>query len=152
MGEKGNRYWMRRSSHGRDPIFANADDLWTAACEYFESVEDNPLYETKAFQFQGEVTLQEIPKMRAMTIGGLCLFLDICKETYANYRSRDDFVVITSRIDETIRSQKFEGASADLLNANIIARDLGLKDSTDITSGGKAIKNEWHIHPVSVDK
>lgn len=26
------------------------------------------------------------------------------------------------------------------------------KTATDITSGGKAIKNEWHIHPVSTDK
>jgi phage terminase small subunit len=26
------------------------------------------------------------------------------------------------------------------------------KNKTDITSGGKAIKNEWHIHPVTANK
>ncbi|GAG38531.1 unnamed protein product, partial [marine sediment metagenome] len=35
--------------------------------------------------------------------------------------------------------QKFEGASAGLLNANIIARDLGLRDGKDLTTGGEQI-------------
>ena len=35
--------------------------------------------------------------------------------------------------EEIIRRQKFEGASADLLNANIIARDLGLADKAEFT-------------------
>ncbi len=39
----------------------------------------------------------------------------------------------TTRVDEIIRTQKFQGASADLLNANIIARDLGLADKTELT-------------------
>ena len=34
-----------------------------------------------------------------------------------------------------IRTQKFEGASAGLLNANIIARDLGLSDKTELEHG-----------------
>ncbi len=40
---------------------------------------------------------------------------------------------ITSKIDNVIRSQKFAGAAADLLNANIIARDLGLKDQKELS-------------------
>ena len=34
---------------------------------------------------------------------------------------------------EIIRTQKFAGAAADLLNANIIARDLGLADKNEVT-------------------
>jgi hypothetical protein len=129
----GNRFWEARSSHGRAPIFATPDDLFVACCEYFDWVEANPLYEAKAFAYQGEVTIKELPKMRAMTIMGLCIFLDISRATWDNYRQRQDFLAITTRVEDIIRSQKFEGAAAELLNANIIARDLGLADKTELT-------------------
>lgn len=134
---KGNRFWEMRSSHGRKPIFSNPDDLWTACCEYFEWVEANPLWEMKPFAYQGMVTQEPVPKMRAMTISGLCLFLDITQETWGQYRQKEDFSEVVSRAEDVIRDQKFSGAAADLLNANIIARDLGLRDKQDIEHTGK---------------
>lgn len=127
----GNRFWEARSSHGRNPIFESSEALWTAASEYFAWVEDNPLYEAKPFAFQGTVTIANVAKMRAMTIEGLCIFLDIAKQTWIDYRGRPDFLDVVTRVEEIIRSQKFAGAAADLLNANIIARDLGLTDKTE---------------------
>lgn len=125
----GNKFWMARSSHGRNPIFKNPEQLWTACHEYFDWVEANPLWEEKGFAFQGVVTHEVFPKMRAMTIGGLCIFLDITEETWRNYRANDDFFGVITKVEQVIRNQKFSGAAADLLNANIIARDLGLKDN-----------------------
>lgn len=129
----GNQFWLRRSSHGRAPIFASADDLWEACSEYFEWVEDNPLLEAQAFAYQGAVTLQELPKMRAMTLAGLCIFLDIDRTTWGAYAAREGFTTVTTRVDEIIRTQKFEGASAGLLNPSIIARDLGLAEKSEQT-------------------
>jgi hypothetical protein len=129
----GNKFWEARSSHGRSPIFATPDDLWAAACEYFEWVERNPLWEDKVTSYQGENKHEPIAKMRAMTISGLCIFLDISRQAWSEYRERQGFGDITARIDDIIRTQKFEGASAELLNANIIARDLGLADKSEIT-------------------
>ncbi len=129
---KGNRFWQRRSSHGRSPIFGKPDDLWAAACEYFDWVEANPLTESQAFAYKGEVKVKLLPKMRAMTIDGLCLFLDISDQTWLNYKKRDDFIEVTSRIENVIRSQKFAGAAAGLLNPSIIARDLGLVDKKEL--------------------
>lgn len=128
---KGNRFWELRSSHGRKPIFAEPDELWSAACEYFEWVEDNPLMAAETVKFQGHATLTDVPKMRAMTIDGLCLFLDIGVQTWHDYKARDGFSEVATRIESVIRSQKFAGAAADLLNANIIARDLGLADKSE---------------------
>ncbi len=65
---KGNRFWEARSSHGRNPKFESPEALWAACCEYFEWVEANPLWEMKAFSYQGEVIQEPIAKMRAMTI------------------------------------------------------------------------------------
>jgi hypothetical protein len=127
----GNRFWEARSSHGRKPIFSSPDDLWTACEEYFAWVEATPLYEAKAFAHQGHVTFASLPKMRAMTIEGLCIFLDISRQTWSEYRNRPDFADITVRVEEVIRSQKFAGAAADLLNASIIARDLGLAEKNE---------------------
>lgn len=129
---KGNQFWKARSKHGRDKIFASAELLWEACCEYFEWVEANPLWEAKLSQFQGEPVDLTIPKMRAMTIEGLCLFLDIDVKTWRNWRTDDDFVPIVTRVESIIRTQKFTGAAADLLNPNIIARDLGLADKQEV--------------------
>lgn len=129
---KGNRFWEARSKSGRNPVFTDSDQLWDACIEYFIWVEDNPLLEEKATQFQGAFVKGTVNKMRAMTIDGLCTFLDICDTTWANYRIKDDFMVVISKVERVIRDQKFSGAAADLLNANIIARDLGLSDKQDI--------------------
>lgn len=124
----GNRFWLARSSHGRNPIFKNPDDLWTAACEYFEWVENNPLQCDVVNFYQGVAKHENTPKMRAMTIQALTFFLDISDETWANYCKMPDFFGITTQIKKVIYSQKFEGAAADMLNSNIIARELGLSD------------------------
>ncbi|WP_459378558.1 DNA-packaging protein [Serratia sp. ser-z] len=129
---KGNRFWEARSSHGRNPKFESPEALWSACCEYFEWVEEHPLLEMKAFSYQGKVTQEPIAKMRAMTLTGLCLFLDIADSTWQTYRVREDLSVITTRAEKVIYDQKFSGAAADLLNANIIARDLGLKEQSQV--------------------
>ena len=149
----GNSFWEARSTHGRAPIFASPDDLWEACCEYFAWVDENPLYEAKAFAFQGVVTIEPVAKMRAMTITGLCIFLDISVSCWKDYRERKDFVSIATRVDEIIRTQKFQGAAADLLNANIIARDLGLADKSELTGpDGGPVKHEiTRIERVIVD-
>lgn len=137
----GNQFWKARTKHGRDKLFASSEDLWDACCEYFQWVEDHPLLEMKAFSYQGEVTQEPVAKMRAMTIGGLCLFLDITRETWGRWRKEKGFSDIVTRAEEIIYYQKFTGAAADLLNANIIARDLGLREGHDHTTGGEAIQS-----------
>lgn len=128
---KGNRFWEVRSSHGRKPKFKEPEQLWNAACEYFEWVEDNPLQEEKIFHAQGMITKDTVTKMRAMTIQGLCLFLDIDEQTLTNYEAKEDFFGIVKAIKQVIYQQKLTGAAADLLNSNIIARELGLTDKRE---------------------
>lgn len=128
---KGNRFWEARSKHGRDKLFASSDALWEACCEYFQWVEDNPLWESKLFSYQGEIHEGTSPKMRAMTISGLCIFLDISRECWTKWKTDKDFLPVVERAEEVMYSQKFAGASADLLNANIIARDLGLAEKRE---------------------
>lgn len=139
----GNRFWEARSSHGRNPIFATPDDLWCAVAEYFAWVDDNPLREEKVFNGKDGIARADVAKMRAMTISGMCIFLDIARRTWDDYRERPDYLPVVTRAEEIIRTQKFEGASADLLNPNIIARDLGLVDKLEATGkDGTALSPE----------
>ena len=126
---KGNQFWKVRSKHGRDPIFASPAELWAACEEYFEWADKNPLLEGTVVAFQGKAKIVPVPKMRAMTIGGMCIFLDVSQSTWFDYAKQEGFSQVTTRAEQIIRAQKFEGASAGLLNANIIARDLGLADN-----------------------
>lgn len=143
-GRIGNQFWMNRAKHGRDKLFATPELLWDAACEYFRWIEENPLYETKVFQFQGIVVTKEVPIMRAMTMAGLCFYLN-CNEAYFRQFEKDiegienSFSTVITDIKNVIYRQKFEGAAGNLLNANIISRDLGLADKKDISSNGETL-------------
>lgn len=134
--EPGNQFWKARAKMGKDKLFATPELLWDAACEYFKWCEDNPLYEAKAFSFQGSVTVENLPKMRAMTLAGLCLFLRCTESYFRSFKSQERenkaaYLTVIEEIEQTIYYQKFTGAAADLLNANIISRDLGLADKSE---------------------
>jgi len=130
----GNKFWEARSSHGPRPKFETADALWSACCEYFQWVDASPLYEDRLVTFQGSASHEPVAKMRAMTLQGLCFFIDIDPTTWQVWKKeRADLSSIIARVEGVIYQQKFAGAAADLLNANIIARELGLTDKSDHT-------------------
>lgn len=140
---KGNQFWKLRSQHGRDYNFSSAKVLEDLADEYFQWCVDNPLLEE---DYRGkDATRVEIKKLRAFTYEGLTNYLR-CNVQYFNDFERalkekgveettdadKDFSSVIQYIRNTIRQQKFEGAAAGQLNANIIARDLGLADKTQV--------------------
>jgi hypothetical protein len=141
---KGNQYWRLRSKHGRDKLFTSPELLWEAACEYFQWCESHPLEEEKVWQYQGDVVRAKVSRMRAMTMNQLCFYLGASESYFRYFKSTlkeedKDFLTVINEIEDIIYNQKFQGAAADLLNANIIARDLGLRDnqSVDHTSNGE---------------
>lgn len=120
-------YYQFRNKHGKPPRYT-PEELLREAEAYFKWVEENPLYETKLFAYKAKVVEHKIPRMRAMTIGGFCLFADIAYQTFNDYDKKEAYSEVIQYIKNTVKTQKFEGASADMLNANIISRDLGLAD------------------------
>lgn len=136
----GNRFWELRSSHGRDKLFATPELMWEAACEYFAWVEDNPFlaedFISSGPHAGGIVVLN---KKRPFTLHSLCIYLDCNTQYFKIFKAqlpKDEkgFNTIITRIEETIYAQKFEGAASGFFNANIIARDLGLADKSDVTN------------------
>jgi len=159
---KGNQFWKARSKHGREKIFKTPDIMLDAAYEYFQWAEENPL--EKAIIYQGGIGPKPESLLRAMTIKGLCIYWgvnsfylnDFVKNLDLEKDQDKAFSQVINTIKEIIETQKFEGASAGLLNPNIIARDLGLADTKQLTgAGGGAIKTEvatiFNFIPVGSD-
>jgi DNA-packaging protein gp3 len=145
-----NQFWKLRSKHGRDKLFATPDLLLEAAYEYFEYVTDNPEYESKPMVTSNgsnegsSIEMAKIPVKQPFTLHGLCLFLDCSTSYFRAFKSTikpedKDFLTVIEKIEEIIYNQKFSGAASGFFNANIIARDLGLKEQTDLTTGGEKI-------------
>lgn len=131
---KGNQFWKNRTKHGRDALFNDPEKLWESACEYFEFNDGNPI---QTIEFNGkDATECIVPKMRAYSKCGLCVYLDCSIPTFEKCSENKDFFEVYTRICNIIYNQKFEGAAAGVLNANIIARDLGLMDNSNVAVTG----------------
>lgn len=128
----GNQFWKLRSKHGRDVLFSDPDALKESCLEYFEVTTNSPLFEDKVSFYEGCASHEPMERMRPFTIGGLCLFLGITQVTWGEWRKREDLSSVIAWAEGVIREQKFAGAATGLLNANIIARDLGLTDATQL--------------------
>jgi len=129
---KFNQFWKERSKHGRDLIFSSPTVLWEAACEYFEATDKRKWVKVDWVGKDAKKVNRETET--PYTISGLCLFLDIDEDTFNNYGTKpnyEDFFGIVSRIKRVIYTHKFEGAVVGAFNANIIARDLGLREKTE---------------------
>lgn len=136
-----NQFWRARSRHGRLPKFPEGEEgarMLLEACEdYFTWCEEHPLEEDKVFSYEGDTFHDSVSKLRAFTLNGLTLFIDVSDQTWINWRNnRPDLLEVITWAEKTIRDQKFVAAAAGLLNANIISRDLGLADKTELTGPG----------------
>ena len=147
----GNQFWKVRAKHGRDKIFSTPEQLRTAAYEYFEWVDSNPLkkQEVKVVNigdYQSDTKIVETDLLRPYTLKNLCLFLGVHSIYFSDFKSRlkpdeskldKEFSEVIAHVEEVIYSQKFEGASIGAFNPNIIARDLGLADKSEVNANVK---------------
>lgn len=124
---------MKQAAGGRPRVFNSPEEFWNAAVEYFDWAEANKLQEAKLVSFQGSSTIEKLPKVRAFTLTGLCNFLGISGRCWRDYRDRPETAHVAALIEQVIYQQKFEAAAADMLNVNIIARDLGLAERSELT-------------------
>jgi hypothetical protein len=139
---KGNQFWRNRSEHGRDYLFANPQDLWRAAEEYFNWCDAHPWYKVEVNKSAAEKAerLIKVPLARPYTLSGLCVYIGASEKYWYSFKKNlpdEDFLYIIMRIESTISTQQFEGAAVGSFNANIIARKQGLSEKVDANLGNK---------------
>lgn len=110
---------------GGRPVAYEPEELWLKACEYFDWCQKSQLLELKVF---GSGLKKKVPHERPFTRQGLSVFLGITPKTLDNYETWAEYKFVISAIRSIMFEQKFSGAAAGLMNANLIARELGLAE------------------------
>ncbi len=130
----GNQFWKLRSKHGRDILFATPELLWDACVEYFEATDARKW--TKKDWVGKDAVEVDRETDTPYTITGLCLYLNCNRGYFSDFKKTcsQDFSVIVSRVEDIIFTQQFEGASVGVYNGNIIARNLGLIEKSEISA------------------
>lgn len=124
---------FKQSKVGRPCIFDTPEEMEVEIQAYYKWIEENPFYERKVFCSEGQIVEADLPKMRPLTIEGLALFLGMTYQSWLNYCQKPEFFEVTTRACEKIANDQFAGAASGFLNANIIARKLGLADKQETT-------------------
>ena len=125
------QYWSKRP--GKERAFATPEELMDAAIEAFTWLHTHPKRKQVIFHNKGSITKTYETLERPFSIHAVAMCMGVSLQCLNGYRERPEFAEALAWVDGVIYTQKFEGASADLLNANIIARDLGLADKKEVS-------------------
>jgi hypothetical protein len=126
----GNELWRKGLAVTR--VYETPEALWEAACGYFQWAQNSPYKEQRSAQYLGGFVYGNVDKVRAFTISGLCLYLGMSREWFNSLPKKEPiFSYVIGMIRDVIWEQKFTAAAAGLLDAGLIARELGIKDGLD---------------------
>src|SRR5690606_30648017 len=87
------------------------------------------------------ITTENKPIHKPYTRAGFIHFVGASPNWLKEFKKHcgEDFLAVIDEIENFIDNQQWEGAAVGVFNANIIARTLGLKDKSDITSNDNEI-------------
>lgn len=129
-GELNNRTYFGLTQKFGRPKKYRPRSLWKKCVEYFDYMDSNKWHKNELIR-GGELAgmVVAVETSRPYTKTGLCIFLNISRNTWNQYEADPDFQDITTRVNDIIFTQKFEGAAVGAFDPRIIARDLSLRDS-----------------------
>lgn len=127
------QFWQRRPDNSR--AFEKPEDLREAAIVAFDWLHKHPKRRALTYHYKGQITKTFETCERPFTFNALAARMGLSYNGLNKYRDRPEFADVIAWIDDVIYVQKFEGAATGLLNANFIARDLGLAEKSEVKSG-----------------
>lgn len=128
-------HWERVNS-GSIVVSNTPEGLWEAACRYFKSCDDDPIF-TKALAKSGNMAGSTFKQehIRPYTVKGFCLHAGIQEEYLRDLRSSKDkdslYYLVVSRILYTIHTQNTELAILGIYNPIFTAKLLNM-DQDDV--------------------
>lgn len=131
---------MAKGNNGA-PSFKTPMDLWQRSCEYFDYIDENPLWVEKPMTEDGIIVNHTYYKPRPYTMEGLAVYLCISRSWFRTFKhshkNTEDprklmFLAVITEIEQIVFTQQYEGATADIFNSNLVARYLGLVEKQEI--------------------
>lgn len=132
--QKGNQWWKQRAKHGRDRLFASPELLLESAMEYFDWCDKNPWHVTKITESEKGTFTETKPIQRPYSRLGFYIYIGASTGWMHEFKKTcsADFLDVINQIEEIIDKQQIEGASVGVFKENIIARLVGLKETTKV--------------------
>ena len=138
----GNKALTYKEKQIRSRVFAKPETLLEAFDEYEIYIKENPWMMNELVK-SGDLAgiVMEVPTVVPMTIRGYCRFIGL---TYAwwKYRRKECelsektsealYLSAMEEIEEGIYNHKFKGGAVGAFNANLISRDLGIAEKTEV--------------------
>lgn len=141
----GNQWWKLRSKHGCDAIFTSPKILEEECNKYFENTDARNDWDGQDWVGKdGEEVV--VKKKIPYTLSGLCVFLGVSQQYFKEFKksktflSNKDFLLVLSRVEDIIETQRLEGALNRYYPENLVSRINGYADKNDIISGGEPLK------------
>lgn len=133
----GNKFWMLRSTHGREKIFSSGEMIMAAFTEFMDHIYSQPLIE---HDFVGkDATEVNKDKYRTPTWSRFAVFCHVNTGYFRDLRSQvkvkndelsKGISVAIACVDDVLYSEKYEHAAAGFISASLIGKDIGI-DKTD---------------------
>lgn len=147
---QGNQFWKLRSKHGRDKLFATPELMWEAACEYFNWCDAHPWPMAEPIKSGDNAgKLIKVPYSIPYTLEGFLFYIHAGKTYWQDFKkaNHEDFSGVINDIELIIYNRKYTGAAVGAYNANLISRDIKLRDGQDLNLGfGEGADGEINIH------
>lgn len=109
-----------------------AEELWDAACRYFQWCKDNPIITSKNIASgnnAGGVYSDET--VRPFSVKALCLHCGIMEEYFADLRNNNDptneWYIVVSRILYIIYTQAYEMSAIGVFNAGLTVKVMNFE-------------------------
>ena len=116
--KRGNNFHKIIPVSGRPKLYKTPDDLWKAACGYFEHTVKHPVpYFVCKYN---KIRLRH--EMKAMSLRSLCLHIGL--SSLKRYEQAPGFDEIVAKIKQVIYVHNFTGAAAGLLKGKVIGWTL----------------------------
>jgi hypothetical protein len=125
--------WDAAPSYGKSYMYHSGQELMAAAIEYFEWSDEHPMLEEVINFYQGVATKDHKEHRRPYSVASLLLFLGVDSGKWSQWMALPEFRGTIETINMIIRQQKFDGAAVGFYNANLISRDLGLADKSELS-------------------
>lgn len=142
---KGNKYYIDAKNFFK-PKKYTPNQIKKKFIAYLEENETKTMSRVEAIKSGDKAgTTMEVKLRVPLTKKGFAMFLGITYQSYINYGTEEsykEYFDIIKKINAFIENEQLQGASLGLYNSNIIARLQGLKEQTDVTSGGNEIKSQ----------
>jgi hypothetical protein len=146
LKKSGNPYIRLYAERGGKPLACETPEkLLDEFANYVSWAHRNTLKEEKAASMKGIPTKQKLNKKRLLTLAGFALYCGRSESWFhgmrkPDFKQRDKFGPAIHLIEDFVRQDQIEGASADLLNANIVIRLQGLKEKIDHSTNDQPLE------------